>query len=499
MQSGYYPNWVRGGHIMLQLNRNEYMDKLHACWIGKNVGGTMGAPFEGSRAVMNVTGYTHESNEPLPNDDLDLQLVWLCAMEDVGAKSFNINTLADYWLDWIPPHWNEYGICKTNLRMGLLPPLSGEMDNEKWKHSNGAWIRSEIWAALAPGRPEIAVKYAIMDAMYDHGCGEGVYAEIFTAGMQSMAYLESDIHKLIDSALARIPADSMTAKTIRLVIDCHNSGVPYLEARERVVEFNKELGWFQVPGNIGFTIIGLLYGEGDYKKSLCYAINCGDDTDCTAATVGATLGIIGGTSGIPDELKKRIGDRIITVSINGMYSGRIPKTCTELTSRTAALVPSVMQANGIDFGFTDGETVNDEEPESIWRVPEIKFLLERSPYSCDITNYTAFNTRVEFDELPRISSGESRRVKLKFFCNSNGVESRKLQFRLLLPDGWTCEKYARTLSLLYRQPPHGLFGTAETEFTVIAGENIDAINRLYMEVTCPTMAYPVLVPIIFIG
>ena len=154
---------------MLKLNRNEYLDKLHACWLGKNIGGTMGAPYEGARWYIDIDGFATKSGEPMPNDDLDLQLVWLCAMEDVGPELFNTNVLSEYWLDWIPPHWNEYGICKTNLRLGLLPPMSGEVDNEKWKTSNGAWIRSEIWASLAPGAPDVAVKYATMDAMVDHG------------------------------------------------------------------------------------------------------------------------------------------------------------------------------------------------------------------------------------------------------------------------------------------------------------------------------------------
>lgn len=155
-----------------------------------------------------------------------------------------------------------------------------------------------------------AAKYAVMDASVDHGVSEGVNAEIFTSSLQSLAYIESDIRTLINSALEKIPSSSMTAQTIRLVIDCYDKGMLYSEAREKVVEFNNSLGWFQAPANLGFTVIGILYGEGDYKKSLIYAINCGDDTDCTAGTVGATLGIIGGTTAIPAELKEHIGDKI---------------------------------------------------------------------------------------------------------------------------------------------------------------------------------------------
>ena len=32
----------------MKLNKQDYLDKLYACWIGKNIGGTLGAPFEGT-------------------------------------------------------------------------------------------------------------------------------------------------------------------------------------------------------------------------------------------------------------------------------------------------------------------------------------------------------------------------------------------------------------------------------------------------------------------
>ncbi len=484
---------------MLRLNRETYLDKLHACWLGKNIGGTMGAPYEGTRKPLDIQGFSSPSGEPLPNDDLDLQLVWLCALEQVTPNNFDINTLAEYWLDWIPPHCNEYGTCKTNLRLGLLPPMSGEIDNEKWKTSNGAWIRSEIWASLAPGVPNVAVKYATMDAMVDHGVDEGACAEIFTAGLQSLAYVESDIRVLIETALSKIPETSATCQTIRLVMDCYDKGISYRDARDKVVEFNKDLGWFQAPGNLGFTVIGLLYGEGDFKKSMIYAINCGDDTDCTAATIGATLGIIKGTAGIPDDLKAYVGDKIVTAFISGMYNHRIPKTCEQLTQRVYAMVPRIMAANNIDFAFTDGETEYSDEARKAYNTLTSKELLSRSPYSYDITFYRPFTIRVSLDDTPRISEGEERRVTLSFTYKPTIRESRKLQLRLILPETWTVGKYSRTFQLLYPQPSHGLYGTADTSFTITVGEKIEVVNRVYAEITCPTLAYPIMIPITFIG
>ena len=67
--------------------------------------------------------------------------MWLCAMEEVGPYQLTARELGEYWINYIPPHWNEYGIGKANMKAGIMPPLCGEINNEKWKHSNGAWIQ----------------------------------------------------------------------------------------------------------------------------------------------------------------------------------------------------------------------------------------------------------------------------------------------------------------------------------------------------------------------
>ncbi len=203
------------------INKNELRNKIYGCWLGKSIGGTLGAPFECNTNIQNVTGYTHDFKEPLPNDDLDLQIVWLKAIQERGPKGVNNKVLGEYWLNYIPPHWNEYGISKANQRAGLIPPLSGEYKNERWKHSNGAWIRSEIWACLAPGRPDIAIRYAYEDASVDHGGGEGLYAELFTAAVESAAFVVSDRDELIQIGLSKIPPDCRVARSVNIALDAY--------------------------------------------------------------------------------------------------------------------------------------------------------------------------------------------------------------------------------------------------------------------------------------
>ena len=60
-----------------RINIHEFRDKVLGCWQGKNIGGTLGAPMEGTRQLGDISFYTQETaGRPAPNDDLDLQLVW---------------------------------------------------------------------------------------------------------------------------------------------------------------------------------------------------------------------------------------------------------------------------------------------------------------------------------------------------------------------------------------------------------------------------------------
>ena len=190
----------------MNITATVYKDRVLACFTGKNIGGTMGYPMEFDRQKNIVTGYDESLDLPMPNDDLDLQLLWLIALEEKGCH-ITTERLAEYWQRYLTPHWAEYGISKVNMRSGILPPMSGTVNNEMYKNSNGAWIRSEIWACLAPAAPEAAARMALLDAMLDHGDGEGTWAEIFCAALESMAFAERDLPLLIRRALAFLPED----------------------------------------------------------------------------------------------------------------------------------------------------------------------------------------------------------------------------------------------------------------------------------------------------
>ncbi len=390
-------------------NEAEFRDKVYACWLGKNIGGTLGVPVEGQREMHEFTFYTPVPTHPLANDDLDLQLLWLKAMQERGPR-IDARILAQYWQKYVPVDWNEYGVGKMNVRDGFWPPVSGQFRNKQWRDSNGAWIRSEIWACLAPGCPALAARYAYEDACVDHGAAEGTYAELFTASVESAAFVEHDRDKLIAIGLTFIPEDSALAKSIHAAMDAHRKGLDFKAARQAVVEASKSTGWFMAPQNVAFTILGWLYGDGDFGKSICAAVNCGDDTDCTGATLGSILGIIHGSKWIPDNWRKPIGEGIETVAIGGY---RPPRTVGEFTDQTVAMAKVVLKVNNAPVEIRP-DTPTDTSAASKLQLTDPQTARElwgRSPWRIPYT-FGGLRATIDYVEDPKVEFDTPRAVKL---------------------------------------------------------------------------------------
>ena len=485
----------------LNLNYESYKDRVYACWIGKNIGGTMGAPYEGARQALDVKGYATEANVVLPNDDLDLQLVWLYAVEKLGCQQINAAVLGEFWLSYIVPHWNEYGIGKINLERGLFPPLSGDYMND-WQNSNGAWIRTEIWACLAPGCPDVAAKCAIEDAKVDHGSGEGTYAAAFVAAMQSAAFVLRDLRESITVGLSKIPADCRVADSVRCVLECYENGKSARETRDIILERNSDIGdgWFEAPSNVAYVIIGLVFGEGDFKRSMLTTINCGDDTDCTAATVGATLGIIGGTASIPEDWRTHIGDNIVTISINrGRYGRTLPSTCTELAERVIRQAPGVLLANRTSVSLSS-------EPDMI---PEgiiddyvsdkyFKNVLETVKPNRMTFTAAALTAIVHVEDGPDIAPMGEKKIHIRFKNDVELLDDNlyNLSFRWWLPEGFTVDG-RRGITMMHRNAHQT--ATADESFVIHAGETVERENRVVLEVTALSRPTPLYIPIVLLG
>ena len=66
----------------------------------------------------------------------------------------------------------------------------------------------------------------------------------------------------------------------------------------------------------------LLYGEGDYRKSVCMAVETCFDTDCNGATVGSVLGMLNGIDSISEDFTNPINNTLYT-SVFGVGTVKI--------------------------------------------------------------------------------------------------------------------------------------------------------------------------------
>lgn len=305
---------------------NNFKEKVFGMWLGKAIGGTLGMPWEGCSSPLSLTFYTPEPTEMMPNDDLDLQILWACKLATDWDGKINRQRFAEAWRDCVRFPFDEYGVALRNIALGLKPPYTGSYDN--WFVDGlGAAIRSEIWAAFAPGDPAKAIAYAYEDACVDHN-GDGLYAEQYLVALESMAFLSNNIPELIGNALQYIPSDCRLFEAICDTIGwCSESSDP-LVIREKIMAKYGVTNFTDVKMNVPFMVAALILSNGDFEKAICTAVNFGEDADCTGATVGAIMGIVAYDK-IPERWKKPIGEGIVvSKEITGINP---PKTISEFT------------------------------------------------------------------------------------------------------------------------------------------------------------------------
>ena len=411
----------------IKLSKKEYYDKMYACWLGKNIGGTIGAPYECKKYVNSLDFYNPIPNGSAPNDDLDLQLVWLKLLEDKKGIP-ETEDFADYWKKYTSIYpWDEYGFCSRNLERGLIPPISGCFENF-YIDNMGSPIRSEIWACLFPGNPEAAAEMAWKDSVLDHTGGEGLYGEMFWAAVESAAFVEKDPKTLINIGLAMIPCYSEISRVIRDAVWCYENNVIWADARNRIVEaYGNNHPCHAVP-NHGFTILGWLYGK-DFGDKICKAVNCGYDTDCTGATLGSLLGILGGRKAIPEKWLKPIGEKIFLHAFTGKFNS--PKTIKELSGRMLKLAEKYEQySETVEFGSKT--SLPKELLSLLFKNEKARETLETDPLSAIVVR-DGVKIILHYNGDPVLMPGIKKTLAVSVLFNNKPID---VAVKLTVPAKW---------------------------------------------------------------
>ncbi len=516
----------------MKLNFNDYKDKVKGCYLGKNIGGTLGAPFECFRGVYDIDFFMQDVSNPVPNDDLDLQFVWLSAIEHEG-KNVDSQILAQYWENYVSAVISEYGTGKNNFRNGVYPPLSGYLRNEN-RESNGAWIRTEIWACLCAGNPALAANYAYYDACVDHS-GEGIYAAVFTATVQAAAFFESDVHKLIEIGLSYLPEKCGVRHAAEVVLDCYRRGDDWKTARKKLLiaepssfgeiggewqgtslvpanekcpvqkkdkDIPQAVHGYDAPASIGIVLIGWLYGKGDFGKSICIATNCGEDTDCTAGTLGAILGIISGAAALPEKWVKGCSDKIAICTLRPDLLLNVPETINVFCERVIKQFPVVSSIactfteNGFEI-IPQKTFAYDENAFYPYQQENFKELLGESPDTVRF-HFPSLTVKVKYDEsLTKITEGTAKRLTVTL-CNKLYLPQYFTVNLTGVPEEWNVVNGTKRGVGLEHWHGSKVNHTKSAEFILTPNALNEAIYRLTLEISPNGRGERYYVPVTFI-
>ena len=426
-----------------------YREKVLGCWLGKAVGGTLGGPWEGRPGPLELTFYDPVPDQMLPNDDLDLQVVWFGALRRRGLP-VDRRLLADAWLEHVHLWPDEYGVACRNLSQGIFPPASGAFDNG-FTAGMGSAIRSEIWACLAPGDPELAASLAREDACVDHH-DEGIHSEVYLATLQSAAFVEGDREKLLDVAAASIPGECRVARAIADTRRWWDESGDWQRVREQIIERHGRQNFTDVAQNLAITILGWLAAE-DFGEAICTAVNCGFDTDCTGATLGALLGIIDPACIGSDWLEPIGRDMVLSPGIVGMHA---PETLDEFTDQVAAMALDVLEYYGSDVEIGDAPDLAEARRNvAAPRMPKANPVMLSDPADPReaLVATEPLVVYVRYPDGVALLPGKSAQLEVRLVNPSEGALRGQLIARV--PDGWAVAQDVPTPGVAQLDLPGG--------------------------------------------
>ncbi len=299
--------------------KEQLQDKIKGGWAGQTIGVVYGAPvefkYQGSiiPATQNIPwreGYVKYWWDKKPGlfDDIYTDLNFVAAFEKHGLN-VSMDTIANHWARtaYHLAHANQ--ASRYNILNGIMPPQSGNWKNNPHADDLDFQIEADFIGLMTPGMVNSATEIAdrvghIMNS------GDGYYGGVYVSALYSMAFVSNNATEIVEQAIKTIPEKTKFHDCIADVIKWHKQNPNDWQATwfELQKKWNNDVGCpkgcflsFNIDAKINsaYVTIGLLYGKGDFTKSIDIATRCGQDADCNPATVGGVLGVMLGYSNIP--------------------------------------------------------------------------------------------------------------------------------------------------------------------------------------------------------
>src|SRR5688572_28143253 len=328
---------------------SDYAERAYAGVLGKIIGVYLGRPIEGwtHEQIMANLGeikyYVNDRHDlPLRNhqlvvtdDDISGTFTFLRALPDYNnSLDLTPAQIGQTWLNTIIENrailwWGGLGNSTAHtaflrLKEGIPAPQSGSiaLNGKVVAEQIGAQIFIDGWGLIAPGDPALAADLARRAASVSHD-GEAIYGAQVIAALVAQAFTESDVDKLIDTAITFIPADSILYRLIADVRAWHATDPEdWYAARAKLVThygYDKYGGNCHIIPNHGLIILSLLYSQGDFHRAETIVNTCGWDTDCNAGNVGCILGVRNGLEAFESgpDWRGPVADRLYLPTADG--------------------------------------------------------------------------------------------------------------------------------------------------------------------------------------
>jgi len=307
-------------------SKAKLMNKIKGGWAGQTIGCTYGGPTEFKFNGTMIQDYIPidwpdgcikwwYENAPGLYDDVYMDLTFVEVFDRLGLDA-PVDSFAMAFAKAQYPLWHANQAARYNILNGIMPPASGHWINNPHADDIDFQIEADFAGLMSPGMPNTATE--ISDKIgHIMNYGDGWYGGVYVSAMYALAFISDDIEFVVTEALKTIPKQSRFYQCINDVIRCYRE---FPDDWKRAW-FECEKKWSSdigcpdgvfVPYNIdasinsAYIVIGLLYGNGDFYKTIDIATRCGQDSDCNPASAGGILGAIIGYDKIPDYWMKNL-------------------------------------------------------------------------------------------------------------------------------------------------------------------------------------------------
>ncbi|GLJ88300.1 hypothetical protein GCM10017589_09000 [Streptomyces poonensis] len=286
-------------------------ERARGALLGLAVGDALGAPAENMKPSQirarwgRITGFVAE--HPCGTDDTEYAIFSGLLLARHGS-ALTVAHVEAAWHQWIADRdegafrgagFSERGTLE-NLRRGLAAPISAQ-HRHAW--SDGLAMRAAPFGVFAAGRPAEAARLVAVDGTVSHE-GEGIYGGQAVAAGVAAAMVGAPTAAVVDAALAVVPDDSWTARSLRRAVAVAHRG-------ERAVRSAVVIGGYPwtdlAPEAVALAFGAYAAADGDFASAVLAAVNMGRDADTTAAVAGALAGAVLGAASIPPEWASAIG------------------------------------------------------------------------------------------------------------------------------------------------------------------------------------------------